>query len=185
MIKKLLSVTLCCTVFYTAKSQITKGNWMLGGNISFASTTYGSQNFSQNTAYTFQINPNVGYFIGNKFAAGLKTGINFSGYKATGTDIYSKYNNYNVGPFLRYYFLPTEKMVNILAEGVYQYGLEGGKNQNTSKNTFTFSAGAVAFLNSSVGIEFLMSYSSYKFANTSGSNGTIQLGFGLQVHLIK
>ncbi|MBS1578785.1 MAG: hypothetical protein JST29_03965 [Bacteroidetes bacterium] len=37
MIKKLLSIIICCIVFYAAKSQITKGNWMVGGSGSFSS----------------------------------------------------------------------------------------------------------------------------------------------------
>ena len=169
----------------TSNAQLTKNNWMLGGNIGFSSGTYKSEIGSQNTAYDIQINPNIGYFIVDKFAGGLKTSIRLQGYKGTGTDGYSKYNNYNIGPFVRYYLLPIENTVNLLVEGVYQYGVEGSKGGSTPKNTFSFTTGAVAFFNSSVGIEFLISYSSYKFSGFNGSNGIIQLGLGLQVHLIK
>ncbi len=53
------------------------------------------------------------------------------------------------------------------------------------KNTFAFSTGAVAFFNSSVGIEFLISYTNYKFTTIAGNNGILQMGLGLQVHLEK
>lgn len=181
-----LSIFLTVSISITVKCQITQHSWMLGGNISFASTNYKSANYgSEHTYYNFQINPTAGYFVKDKFAIGLRNAITLSGNKQTGTDIYSKYNDFNLGPFLRYYFLSTENVINLFADGCYQYGLEGDKNQNTSKNTLSVSAGAVTFFNSSVGIEFQVSYSTYKFSGINGSNGTIQLGLGLQVHLEK
>ncbi|MCZ2299419.1 MAG: porin family protein [Chitinophagales bacterium] len=182
--KKQLICIILCIYSLTASGQITKGNWMVGGNINFASTTYKSTNFSENTAYDFQINPNIGYFFTNKFAMGLKVGIRLLGAKGTGTT-YSTYNNFNFGPFLRYYFLPTDNIINVLMEGAYQYGMEGNKNQNTAKNTLAFNTGVVVFFNSVVGVEFLVGYSTYKFSDISGNNVTIQLGLGLQVHLQK
>ena len=67
----------------------------------------------------------------------------------------------------------------------YQFGLEGDKNANTSKNNFSFSAGPVIYFNSSIGLEFIMSYSSYKFNGIEGRNSNIQIGIGIQAHLIK
>jgi len=182
--KCIILVAFSLLIVNISKAQLTKGNWMLGGNIGFSSGTNKSEFNSPNTYYNIQINPNVGYFLNDKFATGLKTSIILIDQRGSKT-IYSKYNNYNFGPFIRYYFMPVDKRINILAEGVYQYGVEGSRGGSTPKSTFSFTTGAVAFFNSSVGIEFLVSYSSYKFNGFNGSNGIIQLGLGLQVHLEK
>lgn len=167
-----------------SNSQITKGNWMLGGNISYASTNYNSENYGvPHNAYNLQVRPNVGYFFIDKLAAGIKTGIGKTGAKGG-----PNYTDFNIGPFFRYYFLNQDKNVNIISEGMYQYGFEGsvsGSNNSTSKSTFAFSAGPVIYFNTVTGLEFLISYSTYKFSGIKGSNNTIMIGLGLQVHLEK
>ncbi|TAH12255.1 MAG: hypothetical protein EAZ12_02660 [Sphingobacteriia bacterium] len=183
--KSLYISLLSILIINTAKGQLTKGNWLVGGNISFNSETNKSANSSQSSAYTVEINPTIGYFFTNKFATGVKSGIRLRGVKGTGTSVYSKYNNFNIGPFLRYYCLPIDNRINLLVEGLYQFGLEGDKNANTSKNNFSFSAGPVIYFNSSIGLEFIMSYSSYKFNGIEGRNSNIQIGIGIQAHLIK
>lgn len=185
---KTIALILVTTLLsFNSNSQITKGNWMLGGSISFSSTNLKSEIGQKNTFFILQGAPDIGYFIADKFAAGLKVSINSSGGKATGTSVFSTNTDYNFGPFARYYFLSTEKQFNILTEGTYQYGFIGGGQQNTktSKNTFAIAAGPVIYFNSSVGLEFLIGYSAYKYVGFAGSNGTIQLGLGLHVHLEK
>jgi hypothetical protein len=169
----------------TATCQITKGNWMIGGNTDFSSTSNKSEEGQRTTAFTIQITPNIGYFIADKFATGLKVSVGKEGVKATGTSRYSTYTNANFGPFLRYYFLPTDKLLNVLVEGVYQYGFIAGDNNKVFKNTFSISGGPVVYFNSSVGLEFLIGYSTFKYVGFAGSNGTVQVGLGLQVHLEK
>jgi len=166
-------------------SQVTKRNWMIGGNINYLSTNYNSENYGEpHTYHNLKVNPSVGYFFIDRFAAGLKAGISREGQKGYG----NSYTDFNIGPYIRYYFLDPEKNVNIFSETMYQYGFVGslsGDNNSTSKNTFALSAGPVIYFNSVVGIEFLVSYSTYKFAGTKGSNNTIMFGIGLQVHLEK
>lgn len=166
-----------------ANCQITKGNWMVGGNASFSSTTFKSEAGQRNTAFNIEMTPNIGYFIADKIATGLKVGFGEQGGKSTGSSHYSTYTDANFGPFLRYYFLPFDKQLNVLVEGVYQYGFEGGNLKKISKNTFAFFTGPIVFLNSSVGLEFLIGYSTFKYVGFAGSNGTAQVGLGLQVHL--
>lgn len=179
---RLFLIALLSFITSAANSQITKRNWMLGGIINYASTNYNSENYgATHTAYNLQIKPNIGYFFIDKLAAGIKTGIGKTGQKG-GTN----YTDFNIGPFFRYYFLNQDKNVNILSEGMYQYGFEGslsGSNNSTSKSTFTFSAGPVIYFNTVVGLEFLISYSTYKFSGIKGSNNTVMVGLGLQVHL--
>lgn len=183
--QKHVRIILSITLFsMSAYCQITKSNWMLGGNISFASTNRQSANFGPAViGFDFQANPNVGYFFVDKLAVALKSSISKRGGKAPGTSTYTKYTTFSIGPSLRYYFLPTTNIINLFAEGCYQYGYEGGNNAKQPKHTLGFAGGSVAYLNTSVGIEFLVIYTTSKFAGIDGRNNTIQAGLGLQVHL--
>ena len=50
-------------------------------------------------------------------------------------------------------------------------------------NSFSFAAGPVLYFNSSVGLEFLVGYSTVKYLHIEGSDNTLQAVIGLQVHL--
>ncbi|TAG29823.1 MAG: hypothetical protein EAZ35_09370 [Sphingobacteriia bacterium] len=178
---KYIQLTAIALVFFIkSQAQITKNNWMLGGNISFSSTNYKSANYGAGyTLTSLKVDPNIGYFFADRFAVGLKSTIS----RVSGVSYYSLYTIFSAGPFLRYYFLPKENRINILAEGLYQYGFEEGDQVRIPKHLFAFSTGAVAFFNSSVGIEFLLSYTNYRLTTIAGNNGILQLGLGLQVHL--
>ena len=166
----------------STKAQLVKDTWMLGGNLSFASTNYNSAYYTPPT-YTnviLDINPNVAYFVANNFNVGIKTTFSKS-YRVNATS----YTSFRLGPSCRYYFLDNEKRINFLAEVGYRFGLEKGATGQSSTNTYSGSLGCVAFFNSSVGIEFMVNYISDKFNDYDGRNNTIQLALGLQVHLIK
>lgn len=179
---KLLLTLLFLTISINSFGQLTKGNWLVGGSGSYATTNYNSENYGvPHISYSLQIRPNVGYFFIDKFAAGIKTGIGKTGAKGG-----PNYTDFNIGPFFRYYFLNQDKNVNIFSEGMYQYGFEGSlssSNNSTPKSTFVFSAGPVIYFNTVVGLEFLISYSTFKFSGIRGSNNTVIVGLGLQVHL--
>lgn len=155
----------------------------VGGVINYASTNYNSTNYGQpHTAYNLQIKPNIGYFFIDKLSAGLRANIS----KVGDRDRSQSYTDFNIGPYLRYYLLKTDKLINVVTEAGYLYGFEKGSTpEKTSKNSFSFSAGPVIYFNNVVGFEMLLSYSTYKFSNLAGSNNTVMVGIGLQVHLEK
>ena len=180
--KYIILIAFSIFIFNTTKAQLTKGNWMLGGNLSFASTKYNRANYTPPT-YTnvlVDINPNVAYFVANNFNVGIKTTFSKT-YRVNS----SSYTSFRLGPSCRYYFLENENRINFLAEVGYRFGLEKGSSGQTSTNTYAGGLGCVAFFNSSVGIEFMVNYTSDKFNDYTGRNNTIQLALGLQVHLIK
>jgi hypothetical protein len=199
--KKLLLFILSPFILKLSSAQITKHNWLVGGTGLFSSTTFYSRAGGIGERQTqINISPNIGYFLADKFAAGLRLGYSNNRYKQLNTPNYnlSKYITYSVGPFLRYYFLPTDKQFNLLVDGSYQYGNErGGGVVSTGsdpvdfdltkyqKHTFSFAAGPIIYFNSSVGLEFLAAYTTSKYANITGRNNTFQFGIGLQVHLEK
>jgi hypothetical protein len=192
------------TIFLTnySSGQVTKNNWLVGGTGFFNSTTYTNDlGFQTQRITNLQLLPNIGYFLMDKFAGGLR--LNYSNSRNKNISEGAGYNlgknrTYGFGPFLRYYFLNPNKQFNLLIDGSYQYNIErrGGvsSNGNTpmpvpitqySKNTFSIAAGPVVYFNTSVGLEFLVGYSTTKYIQNSGSNSGIQVGLGLQVHLEK
>lgn len=184
--KRITFLTLTILFFsYSLFGQITKKNWLVGGNATFSSTDYKSELVAKNTITIFQISPNIGYFFADRLAVGARVSFHSSQLKATGTSTTSKYTTSNLGPFVRYYFLKPNNQTNILLEASYQYGTEKGDSWKNKKNTFSVAAGPVIYLNTVVGIEFIVGYSSEKYVDFDGSNNTIQVGIGLQIHLEK
>lgn len=182
--KFLHSTIIALLIFSTAlNAQITKENWLVGGNAYFNSSTIESEdrNGNSNSAKgsVVVLNPNIGYFIANNFAFGL-----FGTYSLSMPQQGDNVSSYGIGPFVRYYFLKPEKTVNVLSQIGYNYTT----SSNDSKyNSFNFKAGPVIYFNSSVGLELTIDYSISK--NTSQFNEStskaFNVGFGFQIHLEK
>lgn len=175
-----------------SKCQLTRGNWMVGGSGTFSSTknTYSNNNYYQTSDVTdIKISPNIGYFIVNKFAVGLRSSFSKNKAEVTTTGgLSTNVNRFEIGPFLRYYFLKDENRNNILAEASYQYGIYRFKPDKGNINTFSVLVGPVVYFNTVVGLEFLLGY--YKRnEDVNGSFTTEQKGFqivvGFQIHLEK
>lgn len=165
-----------------ANAQLTKGNWLVGGSGSFSSTKFESDATSKSTLTHLRLSPNTGYFFLDKFAAGLRISFSRQTQDVTGSGIFNQ-TNIDLGPFVRYYFLPTEKQLNFLVDAAYQYGKE--KEANVARSTLSVNAGPAFYFNSSVGLEFLAGYSIEKYRNFAGSNNTFSLSIGFQIHLEK
>ena len=176
----LLCLLLLC--MQVASAQLTKGNWLVGGNASFSSTKFASDATSKSTYTNLRLSPNVGYFLSDRLATGLRISFSRETQDVTGSSIFNQ-TNIDLGPFARYYFLPTEQQLNILFDASYQYGKN--KSADIARSTLMFNAGPVFYFNSSVGLEFLAGYSIEKYQNFSGSNTTFSLSIGFQIHLEK
>lgn len=177
-IKLIIAVALLFTV--NANAQITKGNWMVGGN---AGLNYIASKDNNNTT-VINLSPNIGYFILDKFAIGTLLNYDYEVSKSSFGTIESE--STNLGPFLRYYFFKKDAVTNIFLEPSYNFSL-----QNENKNTVLSSkVGSVIFLNSSVGLEISLKYSKYNFKYSNSlipdsTSNHFMLGFGLQIHLEK
>jgi hypothetical protein len=172
------------TFLFTAKSQITKGNWMIGGNAEFSRTNNTSTSTAFQKVTTVNISPAVGYFVIDKFAIGIRPGFEYQ-YSSTGISGVSN-TLFNIGPYARYYFLPTENRINIFSEAMYI--LQIAKTANSSFGTtsgFKILAGPVVYLNNVIGIEFTLGYSSQQTLSKDGRINKLQTGIGLQIHLEK
>jgi hypothetical protein len=181
MPKTILLIITFCLFIKTANSQITKGNWLVGGNASFSSLKSSSTATAQFKQTSVEISPVVGYFLNDKFAVGLRPSLTY------GSNTIANSNTIiGIGPFTRYYFLKPENIVNLFTEGSYSYGSISSKGQPSSKsNTFSISGGTVIYFNSSVGLEFTLAYSTTKVVGFAGTNNEIRFGIGFQFHLEK
>ena len=96
-------------------------------------------------------------------------------------------SSYSLGPFARYYFLPSDKYVNIFSELSYQYGITKTSQSSSSFNNNKISGivGCSAFFNTSVGLEFTLGYSSYLYSNNSAKVKSIIAGIGFHFYLEK
>lgn len=81
----------------TANSQITKGNWMLGGNGHFSSQIE-DLNGLEVRGINIGLTPTIGYFFIDKFAGGVKSSLTYSKIKFSGG--VSKSSQIGIGPFL-------------------------------------------------------------------------------------
>jgi hypothetical protein len=187
--KKLAAAIAFVFLFHQASySQLTKGNWMVGGSGNFSTSSY-TLAFYQTKSTTLSISPTIGYFIADRFPIGLRvilSNYNASDYNTTnGTT--GQANNFGIsaGPFVRYYFFrQVDRPVNVFVEGNYSYGYNTTIDRSKYYlNRFSFMAGPVIYLNNSVGLEFSIGY--YYTQQYGLTTTGIQTGLGFQIHLEK
>jgi|AAFX01.1.fsa_nt_gi hypothetical protein len=179
--KEILLILIALKLSLSSFSQITKNNWLVGGNGSFSSTKSESSSISNTSRTYWRIEPNIGYFFLDKFAAGVSVLINHE--KTSIGTMSSKQTYYSIGPFARYYFLPADRQVNIFSEGSYQHLVLNPGNDGS--NSYTLLLGTVVFFNNCVGLEFTTGYSITNNSKSDLKYRIIQVGLGLQVHLEK
>jgi hypothetical protein len=147
-------------------AQLEKNTWIIGGsgNMSFSNYTYSlGTYYSESKGFDLKLSPNVGYFVADKFAVGLKPFVSW--YKTDVTTpggLTANEARKGIGPFIRYYFLDKEKQFNIVADATYQFGFYTSKPQKGNSSIFSFAVGPVIYFNTSVGLEFLIGYNSTK-----------------------
>jgi hypothetical protein len=167
----------------TANSQITKNNWLVGGNGRLALQEQTLNSFDVK-GLNINLSPNVGYFFIDKLAGGIRTRLAFDKVEFNGG--VTKTTQTGIGPFFRYYFLEQLNRVNLFSETAYQYTHNSGNNvTSNSSNTFTFSVGPAIYFNSSVGIELTANYEIFSNKSTNTSAKTFFLALGFQIHLEK
>lgn len=179
-------------ICFTAQAQLNQGVWLAGGTGKLYSYTshYSSATYNTEASYTqIDLSPNIGYFVVDKLALGIRpTFSSIKGKVTTPGDLYTNVQRYWIGPFGRYYFLSPDQPVNIVTDLSYQFGFLKAPRQNGKLNTFSAMAGPVVYFNSSVGLEFLLGYSS-SLEDVENSNKEVrkgfQIGIGFQIHLEK
>ncbi|SHM06925.1 hypothetical protein [Flavobacterium xinjiangense] len=171
--KKGYFIVLFFCVSFTGKAQITKNNWLVGGEAGFFYNFNNSETINGNNSYAIHLSPNIGYFIYDKLAAGSKFDYIAGNTRST---------TLLLGPFLRYYFLEKEKRVNLFLESSYNFGLD---KQDKDYSNFSTKVGTAIFLNSSVALELALNYNLYRNKSIDFSSNSLSLAVGFQIHLEK
>lgn len=183
MNKILKTIALTILLCYTANAQITKGNWMVGGSGNFSSTVAESKSSnlltSESKGLGVILSPTFGYFVADKLALGVSPVFGYSKIDGGNSN-----TSYGAGPFIRYYLLKPEKLINILTHIGYYYGSDSA---GSTSNNINFKTGPAIFLNSSVALELTLEYAigQNKSDFSTSTFKVFNVGLGLQIHLEK
>lgn len=190
--RKLILFVFATTLFKFSSAQITRGNWLLGGNISFSHSKPKEHTIGINSTSELDAAVNTGYFFINKLAAGLRLSSQISKVKMSqpdGSKTNLVHRNVGFGPLLRYYMLAPEKKMNLFGDASLLYNINSNNSVSVRSKSLSSSlgAGAVVFLNQSIGLEGMLTYGHYADVDTESdySSNSLQFKVGLQVHLRK
>lgn len=191
-------------VLHSLSAQTRKHDWLVGGTaLVHFKTIRTLQTFNAVTdvkiRYTnLNISPDAGYFLTDRFVAGVRllyanhninvlsgTELNFGGSK-----------DYGAGPFVRYYFLPSTKRLNIILDGSYQFATQrstayihidnrpaGTLVTNHGGYNASIMGGPVFNVNSKLGVELLAAYTNFKYSDLTGKANRLMAGLGVHVYL--
>jgi hypothetical protein len=181
----LLSLLLGLTTI--AFSQVSKGQFLIGSSINLESIKNENSSFGNNESTTYYISPNIGYFIFNQIATGLR--IDFRSYNNKSESLETHQTNTSIAPFIRYYFLPKQKKVNAFIDASYihnksKWSSDTNPGYFVKAKGYYFYGGAAIFLTSQIALEFTFGYKHTKsddFGNTKENK--LSSGVGLQIHL--
>jgi len=169
----------------TANSQITKGNWMVGGDGSYVNTTITQNNYTSKYTIT-EINPDIGYFIKDKFVIGSHLKFENTLYKDTGGSTH--YSSYFLGIYTRYYFLKQKNIYNLFSQINYDYNIHTS-DLTSIGHKYGVKLGGVVFFTNSVGLELSFGYdtntTNVENKNSSLKTDNVKVNIGFHFYLEK
>lgn len=217
--KKILIACIVLTLYLPAFCQLTKRQWLVGGSLDFSysdlSGNYNPRSHTSNKTTNLLGSSDVGYFIADKLCAGLRPTATITDSKQTSKiqspfvnsilSLESKGAQLGGSPFVRYYFLPKAKKINLLADISWIYSYEKTKqttvetsvDPNTGlstsssnmletkdhTNAIAIEAGPAFFLNQKVSLELTVGYIYYQYSNLNSNSLVVGLSF--HEHLTK
>ena len=154
-------------------AQIDQSSWLVGGNIA-----YESSKVADVTTSAFAFSPNVGYFLIDKFAGGIRGA--FASAKVSGEDAVT---TNSIGPFLRYYFLDKKGKTNLFLDGNFSFGSTSMLGESVNHTGYGFMAGPAFFLNKHTALEITVGYDALKAESDDVWTNSFKMGIGFQIHL--
>jgi outer membrane protein len=152
---KLLILLCAFTVVTTwTYGQTSAGNMMVGGSISFNSSS--REGGSANDASGFTFSPDFGYFISDNFVVGTSLSLS-SSRQGTGAAKTTS-NSFGIGPFARYYLFTSNEQFGFFGQAKVAF-LTGrtdpafGQISKRQEISFALQPGAAYFLNDHWAIE--------------------------------
>lgn len=122
--------------------QTDQGTKYLGGSFSLgfgsSKSSIGGTSADGPKTFNFGINPGVGYFISDNLMLGLGLGFSMSSSTQKSDSYEDKYTTsmFDIGPFIRYYIMPVEKM-GFFFQGDVSVGFGKNKHEQTIGGTTT------------------------------------------------
>lgn len=160
MKKLVFSFGLLLGLFFSASAQTDKSTLLLGGALSFQSSTGSS---------IFVASPNVGVFIKKNIAIGAQFDLITT----------NSLTSWSIGPYVRGYFAGTEKGSFFGQGGISVGGSSVGSTSSDTDVRFLVKGGYAVFLNKTAALEFSAGY------NAGKGTDFFLMGVGLQIHLKK
>lgn len=155
-----------------AQAQLEKGNWVMGGNLSFASNKIGEVKTE-----AFTLNPSFGIMFGSGFAGGIN--FNITSLKSGDEDAV---NASLIGPFLRLYVFPSTSAVNFFINTSYGFGSTNSFGNKQGQRGYSLAAGPAIFLSRHAALEIALDYTSIKAKNIDDRSNTIGVKAGFSVY---
>ena len=175
---RILLVFILALSISSAKSQLQKGNVLLGADIA-------NLNLSLNTGSNFSalLNPKAAWFIKNNVAVGAFVEFQLITSKGSGTSVY-----YGIGPLARYYVNdPTvnpAKHARFFVEA--NVGINGSNpavGESTNGLGLGVGPGLAYFVTPNVGLEGLLKYQGIIGFGSSVTSSNLIVSFGFQIYL--
>lgn len=185
--KKHIFTLLLSVISAVAFAQFNQGTKMVGGTVSFSSTTtkdkFDNTTRKLETNTDFSLAPQFGYFVIDRFALGASLDFSLANEKSKTDQRDVTFTTVQIAPFVRYY-LPA----GIFFEGQFGVGTTKASGENSiggtvegKQNVFSWSlaAGYAIMINESVAIEPMLGYGSVNYADPDADNDYRQLNPGI------
>lgn len=180
--KKILISSLGLFMLTTGFAQTQKGNVLVGADL----TNIGLDFQKDNTQFSLNINPKVGWFVRDNLAVGGEVDLGLNTQK--GATAFA----YGVGVFGRKYYgagttnlARTAKWFLEANAGIYGLNLSGTDLTKTSTNGLGLGIGPgySYFISQNIALEALAKYNFTAGFGNSATNNSIKLGLGFQIYL--
>jgi hypothetical protein len=178
MKKFIIPFIMALMVFSNGMAQTQKGNWLLGGSLSFNSYKQG-----ESKATIIDFSPNAGYFVIDDLALGVN--LSFQSVKPEDEDATT---SLAIGPMVRYYFVDLGNKAKLFGQANVGFGNEkypdfGGGDVTLKFTEWGIKAGPAFFLTPSVALELAIGYGSRKYKDADDALNNFGLSVGFQFHL--
>ncbi len=180
--KKLMLTVLLLAGALTVQAQTDQGSLMVGGGLSFSSSTSKFGTTTSDPVTSFSITPRIGYFIADRFVAGLQLGYSTSNYNLFDDDENEEGNTraLAIGPYVRYFVPFGEDKFAFYVQGDFLYGTARFKPEGSSTDpdpiktiTAGISPGFTFFPAEKLGIDLQLS--GFQFRNSSIGEGNTKI----------
>ena len=168
------AIALLVSTTIIANAQTQKGNWEIGGSskIGFntVSTKYKSNGITVDgeTINSFNITPNIGYFIKNNLNLGLSLGVNSSMTKDTNGDKLTV-SSVIISPYLFYYFTDNKTVKPFLGARAGYASITNKLNSIGQTNggfAWEVDGGLSYFVSPSIALDMGLGYGQLLFTET-------------------